>query len=115
MIVEERIYTLQAGHAAAYLAAYEAEGLAIQKPILGRMVGYYATEFGPLNQVVHLWAYEDLSERAERRARLLADPSWKAYAAKVRPMVALQENKLLVPAPFMKVLWQPQETPPPSP
>ena len=106
MIVEERIYTLEGGQAAAYLAAYEAEGMAIQKPILGRMVGYYATEFGPLNQVIHLWAYEDLAERTERRARLVADPRWKAYAAKVRPMVLRQENKLLLPAPFMKVKWQ---------
>ncbi|HWX47479.1 MAG TPA: NIPSNAP family protein [Roseomonas sp.] len=106
MIVEERIYTLRAGEAGAYLAAYEAEGRAIQQPILGRMVGYYTTEFGPLNQVIHLWAYESLQERTERRARLLADPAWKAYAAKVRPMVITQENKLLLPAPFMKVHWQ---------
>ncbi|HEY8609711.1 MAG TPA: NIPSNAP family protein [Roseomonas sp.] len=106
MIVEERIYTLQAGQAGAYIAAYEAEGMAIQKPILGRMLGYYTTEFGPLNQVVHMWAYEDLAERTERRARLLADPAWKAYAAKVRPMVLTQENKLLIPAPFMRVAWQ---------
>ena len=115
MIVEERIYTLQAGQVAAYLAAYEAEGLAIQRPILGRMVGYYSTEFGPLNQVVHLWAYQDLAERTERRARLLADPAWKTYAAKVRPMVMRQENKLLLPAPFMKVLWQAEEAPPSTP
>lgn len=106
MIVEERIYTLQAGQAAAYLAAYEAEGLAIQKPILGQMVGYYSTEFGPLNQIVHLWAYEDLAERAERRGRLLANPAWKAYSARVRPMVLTQENKVLLPAPFMRPLWQ---------
>ncbi|MDJ0388798.1 NIPSNAP family protein [Roseomonas sp. E05] len=106
MIVEERIYTLRAGEAAAYIRAYEAEGMAIQRPILGRMVGYYTTEFGPLNQVIHLWAYESLEERRERRARLLADPTWKAYAAKVRPMVFTQENKLLVPAPFMQLRWQ---------
>lgn len=106
MIVEERIYTLHAGQAPAYLKLYEAEGLAIQKPILGRMVGYYATEFGPLNQVIHMWAYESLAEREERRGRLLSDERWKAYAAKVRPMVVTQENKLLLPAPFMKVRWQ---------
>jgi hypothetical protein len=106
VIVEERIYTLHAGQAAAYLRLYEAEGLAIQKPILGRMVGYYGTEFGPLNQVIHLWAYESLQEREERRARLLADERWKAYVAKVRPMVQHQENKLLMPAPFMTVKWQ---------
>ena len=106
MIVEERIYTLYAGQTAAYLAAYETEGMAIQKPILGRMVGYYSTEFGPLNQVIHMWAYESLAERTERRARLLADSAWKAYAAKVRPMVLTQENKLLMPAPFMRPSWQ---------
>lgn len=106
MVVEERIYTLHAGQAPAYLRLYESEGMAIQKPILGRMVGYYSTEFGPLNQVIHLWAYESLQEREERRARLLADDRWKAYAAKVRPMVISQENKLLLPAPFMRVLWQ---------
>lgn len=106
MIVEERIYTLHAGQAPAYLRAYEQEGMAIQKPILGRMVGYYQSEFGPLNQVVHLWAYEDLKERAERRARLAADEGWKAYVAKVRPMIVSQENKLLVPAPFLRVTWQ---------
>ena len=106
MIAEERIYTLQPGQAGAYLKAYEAEGMAIQKPILGRMVGYYQTEFGPLNQVIHLWAYESLEERTERRARLLADERWTAYVANVRPMLLKQENKLLIPAPFLQVLWQ---------
>ena len=102
MIVEQRIYTMHPGQIAHYVKAYAAEGLAIQKPILGRLVGYYSTEFGPLNQVIHLWAYESLAERAGRRTRLLSDPAWKAYTAKVRPMVISQENKLLVPAPFMQ-------------
>ncbi len=106
MIVEERIYTLHPGQAPAYLKAYEQEGLAIQKPILGRLVGYYMTEFGPLNQVIHLWAYESHAEREERRAKLGASEAWKAYLGKVRPMIVTQENKILVPAPFMQVKWQ---------
>lgn len=105
MIVEQRTYTLHAGKVPAYLALYAAEGMAIQKPILGRMVGYYATEFGPLNQVIHMWAYESLAERGERRAKLMADPAWQAYVAKVQPLVLTQENKLLTPAPFMRVAW----------
>lgn len=100
MIVEERLYTLHAGKAPDYLALYEREGLAIQRGILGTMVGYYSTEFGPLNQIVHLWAYRDLADRQERRRRLGADPGWQAYVAKVRPFVVSQENKLLIPAPF---------------
>ena len=81
MIVEERIYTLQVGAAPEYVRLYQEEGLAIQEPILGHLVGYYTTEIGPLNQVVHLWAYQDLEDRRERRARLVADERWKEYIA----------------------------------
>jgi hypothetical protein len=100
VIVEERIYTLQPGTAPEYLRLYEAEGFAIQEPILGHLVGYFSSELGPLNQIVHLWAYESFEERTARRARLNADERWKAYIAKVRPFVLQQENKILIPAPF---------------
>ena len=103
MIVEERIYTLVVGKAPEYLALYQAEGLAIQKPILGRMLGYFSTEFGPLNQIVHLWAYENLADRARHRAELGAHTGWQAYVAKVRPLIVSQENKLLTPAPFAPI------------
>lgn len=100
MVVEMRTYTLHPAKAPEYLRLYEAEGMAIQKSILGRMVGYYSTEIGPLNQVVHMWAYTDLNERAERRVKLLADPVWQAYVAKMRPMLVTQDSKILNPAPF---------------
>jgi hypothetical protein len=100
MIVEERIYTLHPGQVPEYLRLYEAEGLEIQRAILGRMVGYFSTEVGPLNQIVHLWAYRDLAERTERRARLGADPGWQAYVTKIRQLIVHQENKLLIAAAF---------------
>jgi hypothetical protein len=106
MFVEERIYTMHPGKIGDYIKAYAAEGLAIQKPILGRLVGYYSTEFGPLNQVIHMWGYESLAERAERRTKLFANQDWLNYLAKVRPFIASQESKLLIPAPFMQVKWQ---------
>ena len=100
MIVEERTYTALPGESLEYVRMYEAEGLAIQRPILGHLVGYFTSEIGTLNQVVHLWAYEDLADRAARRATLLSDPRWKAYSAKVVPLLLNQENRILVPAPF---------------
>lgn len=100
MIIEERIYTCYCGKAQQYVRMYQEEGLAIQRPILGNLVGYFTSELGVLNQVVHLWAYEDLQDRAARRSRLLAHPEWKVYAAKVQPLVLNQENKILIPAPF---------------
>ena len=85
MIVEQRRYSLRVGCVADYLAHYETEGFAIQKPILGRLVGYFSTDIGTQHQIVHLWAYRDLEDRAERRARLGADSDWQAYLKKVAP------------------------------
>src|SRR5579863_9548005 len=99
MIVEQRTYTTHPGKVRDYLSLYETEGLAIQKRILGRLVGYYRSEVGDLNQVVHLWAYFDLVERQQRRATLLADPGFKAYVQKMLPLLVCQESRILVPAP----------------
>jgi hypothetical protein len=103
MIVEMRTYTLHVGQVAGYLRLYEAEGLETQKRILGKLVGYYSTEIGDVNQVVHLWAYDSFEERMKRRAALFADPGWLAYIPKVAPMIAKQESKILNPARFSPV------------
>ncbi|MGA0316037.1 MAG: NIPSNAP family protein, partial [Alphaproteobacteria bacterium] len=70
MIVEERIYTLHPGKVPEYMKLYEEEGRAAQEPILGKMVGWYYTDFGPQNQIVHMWAYDSYEERHERREKL---------------------------------------------
>ncbi|MSO73709.1 MAG: NIPSNAP family protein [Alphaproteobacteria bacterium] len=100
MIVEERIYTLHIGKQGEYLSLYEKEGMTVQKRILGMMVGYYTTEAGPLNQVIHLWGYESFEDRLRRRKELFANPEWMAYIAKIRPLIVTQESKILIPAPF---------------
>jgi hypothetical protein len=55
MIVEERIYALHLGKVPEYTRLMESEGIGIQEPILGKLFGYFSTEFGPLNQVIHMW------------------------------------------------------------
>lgn len=109
MLVEQRTYTTHPGRWREYLALFEAEGLAIQRRTLGRMVGYYTSEIGELNQIVHLWAYRSLDERAERRARLLADPGFAAYVHKMLPLLVRQESRILRPAPFFQPVWPPDE------
>ncbi len=103
MIVEERIYTLHPGKVPEYMKHYENEGLAVQTRHLPRMVGYFTTEIGPLNQVVHMWGYDSLDQRAERRAALGADPAWQAYVAKIRPLIITQESKILLPMPWSPI------------
>jgi hypothetical protein len=103
MIVEERIYTLHPGMSGAYLKNYEENGLPVQLPILGNLIGYFATEFGPLNQIIHIWGYDSFDERARRRGILMSDDRWQAYLKTSRPMIRAQENKFLIPAPFSPV------------
>lgn len=103
MIVEMRTYALHPGQQPAFLALMEREGIAIERRILGRMLGFYTCEIGTLNQVVHLWGYESYEERQQRRARLTASAEWCAFVPKVLPMIRDMENKILTPAPFAAV------------
>jgi len=103
MIVEQRIYTLHPGKVPDYMRLYQDEGLAIQAPILGRLVGWYYTDFGPQNQIIHMWAYDSYKERDRRRAELHRNEGWRAFVAKIRPLLLRQENKTLIPAP-----WSPE-------
>lgn len=100
MIIEQRTYTLKVGKVPEYLRLYESEGLAIQKPILGRMVGFFSSDIGTLQQIVHMWAYLDFSDRQERRSELDQDPRWQAYLPKAQALQISQCNKILTPAPF---------------
>jgi hypothetical protein len=103
MIVEERIYTLVPGKTGEYFKNYEEFGLSVQLPILGNLIGYFSTEFGPLNQVIHIWGYDSFEERTRRRAELFKSEAWHAYLAKNRGNILSQENKLLTPAPFSPI------------
>ena len=100
MIVEQRTYTLTPGTTPEYLRLYKSEGLAIQEPILGQLMGWYTTDFGPLNQSIHFWGYDTYAEREHRRAALDADYQWKNFVPKILPLVLRQENKTLIPAPW---------------
>lgn len=102
MIFELRTYTLKPGRAGDFVKLYEAEGLALQRKYLGTLVGFYTTELGPLNEVVHLWRFASLADREQRRQALEADPSWAMYRSRSRQLDALQaqDSKILKPTSF---------------
>jgi len=103
VFVEERTYTLQAGKTADYLAAYAKDGLEVQRGHLGNLIGYFTTEIGPLNQIVHMWGYDSLDDRQKRRRALYADPRWQEYLPTVVPWLVHQESRILVPTSFSPV------------
>jgi hypothetical protein len=103
MIVEMRTYVLHPGQQGAFLGLMEREGILIERPILGRLLGFYTTEIGTQNQVIHLWGYESFEDRQRRRQQLAAHPEWIRFAPKVMPMIRDMHNQLLNPASFAAV------------
>ena len=103
MFVEERTYTLQVGKTSDYVREYIENGLAVQTKHLGNLIGYFTSEIGTLNQVVHLWGYADLADREERRKALYGDPHWQSYVPTIRQWVVRQENRILVPTTFSPI------------
>lgn len=103
MIVEERTYTVKPGTVHVYYKDYDPRGLKIQARILGNLIGYFHTEIGEINQIVHLWGYDSLAERERRRAQLAADPEWLEYLKQSPDIIVKMESRILVPAPFSPI------------
>lgn len=60
------------------------------------LIGYWVSEIGGINDVVHIWEYDDLNQRANVRQALAGDSHWiSSYFSKILPMMSRQENMLL--------------------
>jgi NIPSNAP len=66
--------------------------------------GLWHTEAGPLNQVLHVWPYESTEQRAEIRAKSVAEGAWPPQFAE--PVILNMNSEILLPAPFMKPLGE---------
>ena len=96
MIHELRTYTLQPGTQGQYLKNSSEIGRKIRGDKYGKLEGFWSTEFGTLNQVVHLWTFESLNERERLRGELSKNEEWtKGYLPGTRGMLLAQENKIL--------------------
>ena len=100
MIVELRDYHVTTGKLGELVRLYETEGIAIQAEVLGGFVGAFTTDVGALSTYTHLWRYESWDDRAERRARLQARDDWKAFLAKIQPLIHTQQSRIMIPTSF---------------
>jgi hypothetical protein len=62
------------------------------------LTAFWHTEIGPLNEIVHVWAYADLAERARIRAEAAKDPHWPP---KIREHIVSMRSEILVPFAFV--------------
>ena len=98
MIYELRTYTLIPGKQNEYLKLNLEVGRKIRGDDYGRLAGSWTTEFGTLNQYVHLWEYPSLDERERLRGQLAKNDAWtKEYVPRIRGLMLAQENKILSP------------------
>ena len=100
MFYEIRTYRLKNGAIPDYLKVVGEEGIAIQKRHLGNLVGYFSSEIGPITENLHIWGFSSLDDRQARRARLMADPAWRAFLPKIRDLIVTADTKIMTPAPF---------------
>ena len=95
MIVEFRTYDIKPGSLAEvekrFGEAYE------KRKKYSELFAFWHTEIGPLNQIIHVWPYKDLEERARIRAAAVNDKVWPPQTAE---FLVSQKSEIFVPASF---------------
>ena len=96
MLYELRTYTVKPGSLGDMVKAAATVATEIRGNDYGKLEGYWSTEIGPLNQVMHLWSYSDYAERARVRGELTKNSRWVGeYIPLIRPLIVRQEIRLL--------------------
>ncbi len=101
-LYEMRTYTLYVGKLAEAIKHYQELGWPVlEKGGYGeKLVGYFTTDVGTINQLVHLWKFDDDADRRAHWARLMQDPDFLQFAGHFRPLIMTQEVQLLNAAPW---------------
>ncbi len=99
MLHELRTYTARPGAIPKIIELNESVGRKVRGDDYGVLEGYWFTEIGPLNQVMHLWRFDSFEERARLRGELGKLEGWtKKYVPNLRPLLVNQQTRFLNPA-----------------
>ncbi len=99
-IYELRTYQVVVGKMADVVELYRTEGYPAVAKHPPKLVGYFTGDIGALNELVHLWKFDDDADRRAFWSALFADEAFMAFARKLRPLLLAQNNKLLMAAPW---------------
>src|SRR5207248_3128670 len=95
MIVEMRTYTLNPGTTPEFEKRF-AEALP-NRTKLSPLAAFWYTEIGPLNQVIHVWPYENALERSKIRAQVVKDKVWPPPTSE---FIAEMKSEIFEPLPY---------------
>ena len=99
-IYEMRTYTLIVGKMADVVQLYKTEGWPALQKHPQKLVGYFTGDIGAMNQLIHIWKFDDDADRRAFWAGVFSDEEFMAFARQLRPMILSQENKLMMAAPW---------------
>jgi NIPSNAP protein len=69
-----------------------------QRKKISPLAAFWHTEIGPLNEIIHVWSYSDLAERAKIRAEAAKDPNWPP---KISEFVRKMRSEIINPFDFV--------------
>ena len=95
MIYEIRTYLLKPGTVPQAEQAF-ADKIA-ERVKYSPIAGFWRSEVGTLNQIIHIWPYKDMNERAQIRAEVVAKKVWPPA---ISDFVVSMESKIMIGAPF---------------
>ncbi|MEP4377765.1 MAG: NIPSNAP family protein [Paracoccaceae bacterium] len=101
--VDERTYTIAYTQVPNYVAITKALAKPLVQEMGWQLIGYFFSITGKINQVVHLWYWDDHAQREACQARAVSDPRWALYQAGNGHRVVDQQNRYLVPTSFSTV------------
>lgn len=79
LLVEHRIYTIKLRKMLEFLEVIDGRVIPILRETLGSPLGFYVSNVGPLNQFVHLWAYDNPADYARRCTVRNTHPDFPAF------------------------------------
>lgn len=103
MIYDMRTYDLKPGTVSKYMDAVREVALKIREDHGVKLAGWYYTDIGQLNRVVHIWAYNDYAHFEKARDAVKNDPRWnRDYRPMISDLIVAQQDMIMKGADFFQ-------------
>lgn len=99
MIIEVRTYQLKPGSVAEVEKRF-GERLPAREE-LSKLGAFWHTEIGPLNEIIHVWPYENFQQRSDTRAEAVKSGIWPPP---IQEFIVSMQSEIMLPAPFSPTL-----------
>ena len=101
--IDERTYTLSYAQAPAYVEITKKLAMPIIEKAGWKLLGYFTSITGTINDVVHLWYWESQEQREKLQPIVTNDPGWQIYQAANGHRIQKQENRYLISSDFSPI------------